>query len=416
MTSTLASLLSLAVDGDLAYVFAAGDTSVGIWLVDVSNPDTPRKVDRTGHVGEGLCFTDMAVRPPYVYLTDICSEVLHVLDISRPAEAREVAAIPLAGASASMAILGPRLFVAAGTSGALEVLDISDPATPSPMGRWLSAGSAWGVAVEGDSLYVAEVYTGFQVLDASDPSALHARGRALTASPGSGRKTAGEPWHTPDLKIGSGAAGSADGTSAVLTPLVRPLVKPQDSIVLPIWPRPMVQRPGAMAVMQASGWRYLGELQTFDVTDPDHPRRAGHVALPRLLAYRHTLAGRMDVAFLHAPYAVEEMPLAVDWRDVGRPRVAGVAQLEPAVEDAAGLAADDRYLYVAGSAFHVIDAADPDQPALRRAPRRRSRWPGCRGGQPRVRSNAHGRRGLGADRGGRLGADVAAPGGADRDE
>jgi len=95
---------------------------------------------------------------------------LVALDISNPADMREVGVTPpFPHFVEDVAVSGTLAYVAAGGSG-LRVVDISNPALPTEIGAWDSRGYANGVAVAGSIAYLADGPYGLRVVDVSKPS------------------------------------------------------------------------------------------------------------------------------------------------------------------------------------------------------------------------------------------------------
>lgn len=95
---------------------------------------------------------------------------LVTLDISNPADMREVGVTPpFPHFVEDVAVSGTLAYVAAGGSG-LRVVDISNPALPTEIGAWDSRGYANGIAVAGSIAYLADGPYGLRVVDVSKPS------------------------------------------------------------------------------------------------------------------------------------------------------------------------------------------------------------------------------------------------------
>jgi hypothetical protein len=95
---------------------------------------------------------------------------LVTLDISNPADMREVGVTPpFPHFVEDVAVSGTLAYVAAGGSG-LRVVDISNPVLPTEVGAWDSRGYANGIAVAGSIAYLADGPYGLRVVDVSKPS------------------------------------------------------------------------------------------------------------------------------------------------------------------------------------------------------------------------------------------------------
>jgi hypothetical protein len=95
---------------------------------------------------------------------------LVVLDVSDPAELREVGVTrPFPHFVEDVAVSGTLAYVAAGGAG-LRVVDISNPAAPNELGALDSRGYANGIVVAGSIAYLADGPYGLRVVDVSKPS------------------------------------------------------------------------------------------------------------------------------------------------------------------------------------------------------------------------------------------------------
>jgi len=95
---------------------------------------------------------------------------LVVLDVSNPAQLRQVGATaPFPHFVEGVAVSGTLAYVAAGGAG-LRVVDVADPTRPTEVGAWDSRGYAEGIAVAGATAYLADGPYGLRVVDVSNPA------------------------------------------------------------------------------------------------------------------------------------------------------------------------------------------------------------------------------------------------------
>jgi len=110
---------AVVVAGNLAYV---ADGSVGLQVIDVSNPMAPVRVGGYDTGGDAL---DVAVAGGIAYVAD---------------------------------------------GGGLEIIDVSIPAAPVRLGGYDAENSAQGIAVAGNIAYLTDNISGLQIIDVSNPA------------------------------------------------------------------------------------------------------------------------------------------------------------------------------------------------------------------------------------------------------
>lgn len=143
--------LDVAVAGNYAYV---ADWEGGILrIVDVSDPTTPVTVDTMRFVGS---TTGVAVAGDYAYV-ETWLDGLHVLDISDPTNAVEVASlewlIEEGVVFRGIELFGDHAVVDVGTT--LQVLNISDPLQPTEVGYYRCEGGISDVSIRDGLVYCA---------------------------------------------------------------------------------------------------------------------------------------------------------------------------------------------------------------------------------------------------------------------
>ncbi len=329
----------------------------------------------------GGATSGVAVRGSYAYVG--VGLRLVVLDISNPADLREVGVSqPFPHFVEDIAISGTLAYVAAGGAG-LRVVDISNAASPTEIGAWDSRGYSGGVAVAGTTVYLADGPYGLRVVDVSKPSQPVEVGSAYSmnyafkvavqghhafiAAAGAGLLIADvtDPRHpvevgslaTTGYAYGVAVAGNvaymADGWEGVKTVNVADPAHPFQvgAFKTPGW---------AFGVTVLGTTAYVadafGGLRVLDVTDPAHPLESARAAMPAGHARSVALAG--NIAYVaDRNWGVRAVSLTggTDLPQVGSYHPLGYGD---------GVAVVGRYAYVAAgdSGLRVVDISDPSRP------------------------------------------------------
>ncbi|MDP2996396.1 MAG: right-handed parallel beta-helix repeat-containing protein [Bryobacterales bacterium] len=309
-----------------------------------------------------------------------------VLNISEPAEPREVGATrPFPYFVQDIAVSGSFAYVAAGAGG-LRVIDISNPASPTEIGAWESRGFAEGVAVAGNTVYLANGPYGLRVLDVSKPSQPVELGsayvlnyafkvavvgsRAYLAAAGAGLLivNASDPKRpvevgsldTTGYSYGVAVAGNtayiADGWEGVKIVDVADPARPRQ---IGAW-----QTPGwALSVVVLAQRAYVADafrgLRVLDVSDPRLPAEIASAELPDGHAASVALAG--EIAYVaDRNRGLRAVSLTPDAASATLPEVS----LYSPLGYAHAVAVSGNYAYVAAYTFglRVIDISDPAHP------------------------------------------------------
>jgi hypothetical protein len=165
------------------------DEDNGLRVIDVRAPDQPVEVGHYDVAGRPVFFSDVAIGVgrseqallsplagrAYAYVADALPEdtSLRVIDISDPADPREVSRLLLAAGvegdvrAYGVAVAGEYAYLAVGAAG-LRVVDISDPFTPVEVGAYDVPGQADNLAVAGDRVYLVD--GDLRILDVSEPA------------------------------------------------------------------------------------------------------------------------------------------------------------------------------------------------------------------------------------------------------
>ena len=181
------SVVDVVVSGQHAFIVEGdefpGPTSAkqGLRVIDISDPASPREVDRLATPGEAR---SIFVREGLAFVAD-GTEGLRVIDISNPASLREVGSRDTPASAVDLFIQGNHAYVADGDEG-LRVIDISDPTSPKNAGSLKSLRSTEGVHVLGDLAFLSDS-AGLRVVDTSNPSSPKPLG--FIALPGRGGRS-----------------------------------------------------------------------------------------------------------------------------------------------------------------------------------------------------------------------------------
>ncbi|MDI6780863.1 MAG: cohesin domain-containing protein, partial [bacterium] len=174
------SYCGVYTNGKYAYL---GEGSNGMYVLDISNPQAPKKVGRyeLGGIINGLAGDDR-----YIYLinyrSDLGATSIRIVDVSNPGTPTTAGNFGVSSRVYDIYSVGNYVFVAH-ISG-LRVVDISNPKKPFDRGTYekTSRNTVYGVYVRGDYAYLAHTSTGLKILDVSDPSNLKEVGQCRLTS------------------------------------------------------------------------------------------------------------------------------------------------------------------------------------------------------------------------------------------
>jgi hypothetical protein len=144
-----------------AYAYCADQ--YGLWILDVSDPQTPGSVSHWGSPG---LSSDVVWYQNFVYVCD-GDQGLAVVDVSNAAQPSYVGQVSdIAGAVRALSY-GGHLYVAQGSEG-LAILDLTDPAAPLKLGEYLP--SAWSFCLSaGPNFLALGAADGVHLIDITDP-------------------------------------------------------------------------------------------------------------------------------------------------------------------------------------------------------------------------------------------------------
>ena len=158
---------AVAWEGDLVAV----TTNVGhLYLLDVSDPAHPGRVDRISGVGSN---TDLAFRREdgtrWLYSAGNASQDFQIRDLTTPANSVLHGTLPLDGTPNGIVLLGDVALVSARAVG-LYAVDISDHDNPVLLDTEAVPGTHIGAAADGTRAALASGTSGFTLFDVSNPA------------------------------------------------------------------------------------------------------------------------------------------------------------------------------------------------------------------------------------------------------
>ena len=167
-------LIATAASGHPAPMFAPADAPDSLnvervgEIVLISPPEGDHPLDSDG--------TDLYLAGDHALMGDFRG-IVHIVDISDPANMRKVAEVRTPGPALDIKIAGDLAVIGVqevGSSLGLLILDISDPANPVELSRFDQ--ESWegvhNLFIHGDRLYLAHVVKpGLSIVDISDPTA-----------------------------------------------------------------------------------------------------------------------------------------------------------------------------------------------------------------------------------------------------
>ena len=344
---------AIAPADDYALVAAR---SAGLWVLDLSDPTTPRIAGSFEAPGEYTMAQDVTVQGSLAYLAE--DEGLRVLDISDAGRPAEIAFLDTPGVAQAVAVAGGLVLAgerscssaphqSPACRGSLFTVDVSSPDAPALLGQIDidTYDGIVGLTIDGHTVYAAGGTGGLFIVDISDPAAPLVIGRV--------------PGDVRDVAIVDGIAYLAGRDGLHLVDVSYPgAAASLGSVSL---------EGGAAGVAVQGSHAYLSNrgLARVDVTDPARPAVTGTYNAPVVVdriatdsqrAYTIGASGRrVSIIDLSDP----ARPLQVGAYDTPRPTTA--------------IAAHGRYAYVADGdcaadpcdgQVWVIDVQDGAQPRL----------------------------------------------------
>jgi hypothetical protein len=155
------------------------DIDIDLQVIDASTPSAPAEV---GWI-EGN-YTKLALAGDYAYVCK--SSTLSVVDISTPSAPTIVGTAPTSGGQ-DIALSGNHAYVACGLYG-LFIFDVTVPSAPFEIGNMALSDRGFGVALQGNYAYVAIDNGGLEVCNVSNPTSPYQVG--LVDTPGNANEVA----------------------------------------------------------------------------------------------------------------------------------------------------------------------------------------------------------------------------------
>jgi hypothetical protein len=156
-------MLSVTKVGNYAF---ASNYGAGLWIFDVSDPDTVILVGACG--GAGTQYQEPSKVGNYVCVSTYDAG-MSVFDVSNPADPSEAGHYTqIDGYCECVEAVGDYAYLT--EQRGLSVIDISDPATPRRVGRCSTANYVYSVGMSGHYAYVSAAGSGLRVVDVTDPS------------------------------------------------------------------------------------------------------------------------------------------------------------------------------------------------------------------------------------------------------
>lgn len=147
-----------------------------LWIVDVKNPYSPRKVAKIPRRGRWMPINNCAVSGNLLITAEMYG--VRVFDISDPANPRFLGGCDTVLEVHGVVVNLPYAFLS-GAYGLL-VFDLSDPINPRWVTYYQTDGYGWDIALDGNLAYVATEFYGVQVFDVSNPVAPRPAGYYIT--------------------------------------------------------------------------------------------------------------------------------------------------------------------------------------------------------------------------------------------
>jgi hypothetical protein len=320
------------------YVYLA-DT-VGLRIIDVSNPSDPRERGFAATTFEPNALDVFRHGPSwYAYVT--AGSYIQIIDVTNPDRPQRVNTKNLGGFfyAQGIDVYGDHAYVANESDG-LQILSIADPLDPQVISRYAEVDNARDVVITGTHAFVADV-AGLHIVDVADPENPSRTGTQRT--PGVATAVAITPQY----------AYLADGAQGLYVVDINNLSNPeragQYENVLGY----------ATGVAARDNHAYLlteNVLYTLDVETPSTPALAHqyNALLPSAYA--------VDVAGDRAYVASGESGLQIlDTSNVETPLPLGQTK---EIGDASAVDIAGTYAYVASafSGLYVVDVSNPNQP------------------------------------------------------
>jgi hypothetical protein len=157
--STVGDAVSIATDGDLAYVVDGSFFNGGLRVVSIGNPDAPQLV---GSLSLDNVSGDIFVQGDFAYICNMSYGVF-IVYIRDPENPRIVGALNGRGREQITAVQDGLLFIV--TGGELLIYDIEDRVNPIQIGSWSGGEYLNSIDVVGNLVYLVDQTSSLYVLD-----------------------------------------------------------------------------------------------------------------------------------------------------------------------------------------------------------------------------------------------------------
>jgi hypothetical protein len=162
--NTTGLTLDVAVSNQIAFIANDGE---GVWILNVSTPASPQFLSRYDTPGHAKALA--VVNNTLVFVADH-ENGLVILDISMPSAPQLLGGYNTLGFAGDVAVSNDRAFIACGVDG-LVILNVSTPSAPQWLTRYNGTESVWSITIVGDTLFVADYFEGLFLLNISIPGA-----------------------------------------------------------------------------------------------------------------------------------------------------------------------------------------------------------------------------------------------------
>ena len=230
-----------------SYAYVVDDGYQALFIIDVSDPATPKEVGRLEHLGD-LIHIDVAEHPDqpgrvYAYITavpipgpigsDPEGNPFAIIDVTNPAQPHWIYFSSGSDGPYDVAVIGRYAYVTvshpSSLSPGLTVLDVTNPARPQIAGFLELPTGAYNLAVQGDRAFMTSEEDLLYEVEVNDVAQMRAQGQRALAAPGREVRLAAA---NGCVYAAMRAHGLQITCSSVVTPNPPPLVW------LPLWVTP----------------------------------------------------------------------------------------------------------------------------------------------------------------------------------
>ncbi len=324
------TIRDVILSGTMAYV---ADDRGGLQIVNLSNPASPFV---EGFYSDSVDARGLELVGNVVYVAG-CWSGFWVMDVSNPAVPVLLGQIFTSTCTAGVAVDGTYAYLASNDAG-LGVIDVSDPYNPSMVTQLPLPGWANNVRVSGGYAWMANADAGLRVIDISDPANPFEETYLDT------------PGNTMDLVVSGNELFLADDGSGLVVV----------NITDPLNPLEVTTAGGSVSAVSMDGSRifvgegYSGGFTSYDVSTPSAPVQGGRLEFPSI-TYDVTISGSLAYIANDA-----DGLRIVDLSDPVHPMEIGRLDL---VQNSWGLdVRNNRACVVSGTRLDIVDVSTPSVP------------------------------------------------------